>query len=1062
MSESDDDLVEIASLVTFKETILITCAILFLSVYLFQRHENKHSSYYLFIRSFFAWVLTLIIWFIRLVMELKIPSWLNSWAKKWFASSEGGTTTTTTTIMDSTHHSNTSNHDWTTPLRKVKSSPFITLSYDSQHSQDEDYEGNDPQLNNHHHDESQTPLTDHERFERNYYNHIQSSNYRRLVLPPKCKQIVMDHQRQKQKAATKALNENITLHTKNVLSWFLDIAHGIISFDYIGHSLHFCYRMLSAIQIRVFKHFGYKFEEDDEEEEDDDNTVASNSSRRSLMSKGSTTSTVHITNGTHGKSSSPRPIEGVHQKDINRGLSKYEVVAERKEKGDTNMSQSESHDSLEQLDSKIPLHMTSSQTLLDEEKHSIDINTVTITNSPSTDTTRERFFTSDNDYKKIFPRKLGDPTNDLSFDVSNHSYDDLNLSKSGSWGDGEIDALNHSTISNSQDIPYDESSEQDIASPPRIPMHAVHGSPAYYSSLDMEPNLIPPQSPESSTSDDLPKLGIPKLERTSSKSKKIIPQRPIGKEKDAVKRYRIPIIKPNIISKVSQQEQSDVSPEEMKNSFEPMNFFDTATNERSLKRLGSLAPKADKEGYVLGDEYLEDTRDTPLLVFVNSRSGSQQGLILKMQLRSLLNPIQVWDLADGDPEKVLKSFSVFSRLRLLVCGGDGTVSWIISALDKMKLEKWPPIAILPLGTGNDLARVHGWGSGYANESLLQILNQVQESYVSLLDRWTLTIDPKKRQKKELEKKPFTNYMSIGMDALSALQVHNLRENSPHMFFARAVNKVWYAVFGAEDAIKASYTDLHEQIVLEADGVEVPIPKNSQGLIFLNIDSYLGGVPLWSRGVPVFKTNPRKTRERRYSEGYIRELNNIGLSKTLTKSYDDQDTSCDLDTSFAESLEDKLERIIACDTPSSCQDGRIEVISHSGNFHLGQIRVGLSTAKKVCQCGTVRIKLKKKIAVQIDGEPWMQEKAILHIQREKDPAIMLHRALEEGGGIEMEVANLLEWAEEESYISREAHSVLMKEFSKRIEVKNRDRLTKQGTVFSNMKKRISSTPKLRQS
>lgn len=59
----------------------------------------------------------------------------------------------------------------------------------------------------------------------------------------------------------------------------------------------------------------------------------------------------------------------------------------------------------------------------------------------------------------------------------------------------------------------------------------------------------------------------------------------------------------------------------------------------------------------------------------------------------------------GGPEKILKSFSVLSRFQVLVCGGDGTVSWIISALEKMKLNRWPPIGILPLGTGNDLARV---------------------------------------------------------------------------------------------------------------------------------------------------------------------------------------------------------------------------------------------------------------------------------------------------------------------------------------------------------------------
>ena len=96
-------------------------------------------------------------------------------------------------------------------------------------------------------------------------------------------------------------------------------------------------------------------------------------------------------------------------------------------------------------------------------------------------------------------------------------------------------------------------------------------------------------------------------------------------------------------------------------------------------------------------------------MFVNSRSGSQQGQIILTQFRRLLNPIQVWDLADGSPERILESFLVLSRLRILVCGGDGTVSWILSALERMGLERWPPVGILPIGTGNDLARIHGWG-----------------------------------------------------------------------------------------------------------------------------------------------------------------------------------------------------------------------------------------------------------------------------------------------------------------------------------------------------------------
>lgn len=493
-----------------------------------------------------------------------------------------------------------------------------------------------------------------------------------------------------------------------------------------------------------------------------------------------------------------------------------------------------------------------------------------------------------------------------------------------------------------------------------------------------------------------------------------------------------------------------------------MNFFDAAGSKDTLMKLSREVPVPDKNGYILGDEFLPDASHTPLLVFVNSRSGPQQGQVLIAQLRRLLNPIQVWDLADGGPERALESFSALSRLRILVCGGDGTVSWIISSLEKMGLEQWPPIAILPLGTGNDLARIHGWGGGYNNESLLLLLEQISEAYVSLLDRWEMKIEDKKGRAKGT--KSFTNYLGVGADAQAALQVHMLRESKPKLFFSRAVNKAWYAVFGAEDTFKGACGDMPEEITLVADGVEVPIPSDSQGIILLNIDSYSGGVPFWSTGV-----RPRRWRERRFSEGDFLPLSRAksfpsfnfsdmrnDMEKHNTERFSALDSCDERDEVSTTELtdEEKLAKVTACDKPSSCQDGMLDVVSIRSAFHLGQIRVGLSNAQRLCQCREATITIKKKVSVQIDGEPWRQNVGTLRVTRKQDPAVMLHRAAEEGGGVETEMAKLLDWAEERHIIDRSVHSTLMKEFSRRIESKTRQRRVRsQDNLMLSLKRAI---------
>jgi diacylglycerol kinase (ATP) len=49
----------------------------------------------------------------------------------------------------------------------------------------------------------------------------------------------------------------------------------------------------------------------------------------------------------------------------------------------------------------------------------------------------------------------------------------------------------------------------------------------------------------------------------------------------------------------------------------------------------------------------------------------------------------------------------------LSAGGDGTVGWVLGSLGELKKqgrEPFPPVGIIPLGTGNDLSRSFGWVS----------------------------------------------------------------------------------------------------------------------------------------------------------------------------------------------------------------------------------------------------------------------------------------------------------------------------------------------------------------
>eukprot|EP00669_Euglena_mutabilis_P007263 TRINITY_DN2607_c0_g1_i1.p1 TRINITY_DN2607_c0_g1~~TRINITY_DN2607_c0_g1_i1.p1 ORF type:complete len:418 (-),score=97.57 TRINITY_DN2607_c0_g1_i1:221-1441(-) len=228
----------------------------------------------------------------------------------------------------------------------------------------------------------------------------------------------------------------------------------------------------------------------------------------------------------------------------------------------------------------------------------------------------------------------------------------------------------------------------------------------------------------------------------------------------------------------------------------------------------------------------------PLYVFVNPKSGGQEGLEVLEMAAAFLGDPQVVNMAQVNPAEALRTLVThgsFPRCQLLVCGGDGTVGWVLSILDDLGARHEPAVAVLPLGTGNDLARALGWGGGGHPAKFRKVLDRLFLGVPVKLDRWVVSISGQPDHK-------MNNYFSVGADANISLGFHEAREKSPSAFQRREYNKAMY-LKNAVDTAKAG-VDLAPHLTVHADGRPIPLPKDVAALVVLNIPSYGAGADLW--------------------------------------------------------------------------------------------------------------------------------------------------------------------------------------------------------------------------
>eukprot|EP00201_Polytomella_parva_P019485 CAMPEP_0175042170 /NCGR_PEP_ID=MMETSP0052_2-20121109/2387_1 /TAXON_ID=51329 ORGANISM="Polytomella parva, Strain SAG 63-3" /NCGR_SAMPLE_ID=MMETSP0052_2 /ASSEMBLY_ACC=CAM_ASM_000194 /LENGTH=427 /DNA_ID=CAMNT_0016304897 /DNA_START=57 /DNA_END=1336 /DNA_ORIENTATION=+ len=154
--------------------------------------------------------------------------------------------------------------------------------------------------------------------------------------------------------------------------------------------------------------------------------------------------------------------------------------------------------------------------------------------------------------------------------------------------------------------------------------------------------------------------------------------------------------------------------------------------------------------------------ESPLIVFINARSGGRTGPDLALRLRRALGTSQVFDIGTFRPNVVLRQLYqnlneaeasgdkraswIRNNLRVLVAGGDGTIVWVLATIKNLGLSPEPPVAIMPLGTGNDLSRSLNWGAAFSfdwiqgHKALYTTLNRISTATPDEMDCWALTVD----------------------------------------------------------------------------------------------------------------------------------------------------------------------------------------------------------------------------------------------------------------------------------------------------------------------------------
>lgn len=219
---------------------------------------------------------------------------------------------------------------------------------------------------------------------------------------------------------------------------------------------------------------------------------------------------------------------------------------------------------------------------------------------------------------------------------------------------------------------------------------------------------------------------------------------------------------------------------------------------------------------------------------INPISGGGQGKVILQYLPEIMASMNFKDdqwkaeftAYEGMEEQIKNALA--NTETLIAVGGDGTVSSVLSVMVASDYAKTVKIGLIPLGTGNDLARVLNLYKPYVDKGLLFMLRRLLQAKARPFDIWKVN-----------GKIAFANYFSGGIDARIAHDFN--RDRSEGAFNSNSVfaNRMHYVKSFFADRLyrlkqcKLNYID--ENGVARTETVD-----GGRTVIVGNIPSFAGG------------------------------------------------------------------------------------------------------------------------------------------------------------------------------------------------------------------------------